>query len=351
MIDPHAVHQVAVDCEELLVQLAAAVVVEPVPVAKCGLALALPAMAAATAAARRANVKCANRPARAVHIDPVRNPDAVWPVDGLVERLGEVRGRVRRCLGEAGAVDEGVASHLRRMPLATVTSGIDTLPCSPDDRRAGRRHGLRTFAGSTDYRTVRHEYVTACLPGHEPPGTEVRLAVADQARIQRDELDAVETFARVLSAVALPAHEVLTLADLASDEARHADLGRTMLVGLGLDPARLSVSTGGVVRRAELGPLGSMAQNVAVGEVTNLAEMRRVLGWAGELGLDDYAQALAAIIRDEQSHIRSGYEILRRQLRESDDTTARREIGAHLLEGAGPAAAHAGRTDKEPAWT
>jgi hypothetical protein len=332
MIDERAVRQAAGFAADLFAQLAASVVVEPLPAAKCALAGALPPMAAATAAIRWANAKCANAPVHPTLIDPLCSPMAVWRVADVRQGQRDLCGRMEACLTSATDVDDdGVVTHLLQAldHVASARSQVQGLACGEAERRAGARYGLQTFAESTDYRSVRGEYAGACLEGHAPPSTERLLAVADQARIQRDELDAVETFARVLSATELGPTDQQILADMACDEARHVRIGQRLLVDLGLDPGRLSVSTGGVALRADLTPLGSMAQNVAVGEVTNLAEMRRAVGWAREAGLAGYADALTAIIRDERAHIRFGIDIVRRAAARGDDAT-RQEVGAWI---------------------
>lgn len=315
MIDESAVAEVAVISANVLVQLAAGVVVEPVPEAKCGLASALPVLAAAVAQCRQADERCANPPPHASHLDPVRTPEAVWEVDVLVGRLRALRDLAAGCVDDGTEFDEGVTARLATgvVHLDAALGQIVGLAWGRQHRRVGQRHGLPTFPGSAGYRSVRDEYTDACSSDRRPPASEPLLAIADQARAQRDGLDAVETFARVLATTQLLADEVTAIAEMTGDGARHTRIGHRMLVDLGLDPSLLSVSTGRTERSTGLSPLGAMAHTFAGGRTADLAELHQVVGWARQCALHDHADAFAAILRDERSHLRAGYEILRRQ--------------------------------------
>lgn len=314
MIDARRTAAAAHAGANAFVQLAACCVIEPSAPAKRALAAALPTMAEASRSLGFANFRAGNPRVRARHVDPVRDPAAVQDVAAVVASLRGLAAEVAALAEQCGWLDDGVCRHLVEAAarLAGAQELIGDVAGDPVGRRAGRRAGCDVFGSGLAYEDVRHEYGPFLAGAHVLELDETTFVeLADQARVQRDELDAIETFARVLAAVPLSADDTVLLAGVANDEARHSEIGERLLRMLGIDPGALRVSVTGVELRAGLTPLESMAQNVGIGEVTNLAEMRRIHALSAKVGLGDYADHLAAVIRDERSHIRIAFDILK----------------------------------------
>jgi hypothetical protein len=202
---------------------------------------------------------------------------------------------VRRVLSGIGGID----GRGEREPLPALLQSSRTFEIS---RRPARDERFSTF--STTRRYASHEQ--APWNGNLPP------ELVEQIRIQRDEIDAIETFANVLHAYSHDSFELVAdLSRLVSDEARHAELGHRALEDLGIDPFSVPCSTIGIVVRAQLPPLLAFAQINTFGEINNVGNLRRCARTALGLGQRPLASMFDFIHADELMHIRRGRAWLR----------------------------------------
>ena len=139
------------------------------------------------------------------------------------------------------------------------------------------------------------------------------LDIIAQLRTQRDELDAIETFARVVAAeVDLTVSEILELSRIVADESRHVVIGELALESIGLEPTEIPIGTIGALLRRGVSPVEGLLQISMIGEVGNLAEIARVANVAEEECLPKIAAWLRLVHRDETHHIRYGQKLLKR---------------------------------------
>ncbi|WP_330961988.1 hypothetical protein [Photobacterium sp. 53610] len=139
------------------------------------------------------------------------------------------------------------------------------------------------------------------------------LELLGQLRTQRDELDAVETFARVVAAQQqLNNQELLELSRIVGDEARHVLTGELALANLGHDPRAIPVGVIGSLLRRELSPIDGLLQISMIGEAGNVAEILQSASLANSLGHPRIGIQLQLIHRDEIFHLKCGHKILRR---------------------------------------
>lgn len=159
----------------------------------------------------------------------------------------------------------------------------------------------KTFSHTRNYEDVEWE-----CPSDIP------LLIA-QIRTQRDELDAVETFSRVVASQStLTLKELLTLTSIISDEARHAALGERLLEYFGFNPRNIAIGTIGSEYRKTLDPMTALADNVLLGEAVNVSAIRKCALVAIELGEAEVGHTLMSIFRDETKHLKYNTRILKR---------------------------------------
>jgi hypothetical protein len=157
-------------------------------------------------------------------------------------------------------------------------------------------------------------------------------------RINRDEIDALETFALALfDLVEVAPIEVLShLARLAWDEARHAAAGHALLAERGDDPYRYECSMIGIRVRGAMQGWDAWTQITVFGELGIIGPMRRLERRARELGDDRTAAAFGFICQDETLHLRDSRRLLALHHPAGDldraAEAARRQAGALLDE-------------------
>ena len=165
-------------------------------------------------------------------------------------------------------------------------------------RKALRDNRFITFSHTRDYREK-----------EEAPAGEderYRADLLEFVRVNRDEIDAIETFALVyfdlMGEVPLP-----MLHDLASttwDEVRHALIGQRLLEHMGLDPYAYPCSMIGIEVRSRLGGWDALAQISLFGELNIIAPMRQLAGRAHRRGEPVVANAFDFICSDEALHLK-----------------------------------------------
>lgn len=177
------------------------------------------------------------------------------------------------------------------------------LTCKVDDLQrlhcSRRQPNEKTFGHTRRYREAAPE-----LFGQD----EYRNACIELAWTNRDEVDAVETFALVLFDLLnkVPAAMIRDLGQFCADEARHAMIGEHLLFTYGVNADELPVSTIGIDLRIRMRGWTALAQISLFGEAGIIGPMRALAHDAK--GRHDFqtANAFAAIVRDELFHLKCG---------------------------------------------
>jgi len=175
------------------------------------------------------------------------------------------------------------------------------------DRQAGRRRPrearrddrFSTFAHTRMYRT--HSETSALAPTDEYEADLLELV-----RVNRDEIDAIETFCLVYFDLLddAPLDMLYDLARTAWDEARHALLGQRLLEHLGHDPFTFPCSMIGIMVRSMLGGWDALAQISLFGELNIISPMRSLATRARWRGEGVIADSFEFICSDEAQHLK-----------------------------------------------
>lgn len=157
------------------------------------------------------------------------------------------------------------------------------------------------------------------------------------ARVQRDEIDAIETFANVLFDLKDAPFEILmSVARFVEDEARHAEAGHVLLAELGYDPYSIPCSVIGINVRAPMPPVLAFAQINIFGELNIVSRLNKLSQQAYAHHDETTAKAFDFIHADELSHVRRGRELLKRFTQNGDiaplEEAARRLAAKRLSE-------------------
>jgi hypothetical protein len=182
---------------------------------------------------------------------------------------------------------------------------------APDDAEVcrptmgARDPRFRLFDHTRDYRKA---------DDWEPSGSDYRDDLIELLRINRDEIDALETFALALFDLvpAGPLEVLRHLARLAWDEARHAASGHALLVEQGQDPYRFRCSMIGIKVRGAMSGWDAWTQITLFGELGIIGPMRTLVREAGRQGDRRTADAFAFICRDETLHLKESRDLLDR---------------------------------------
>jgi hypothetical protein len=167
------------------------------------------------------------------------------------------------------------------------------LACARDDRFAVFSH-TRRYEGSD-------------LEAAAPTADSYQSRRLEMIRIQRDELDAIETFANVLHDLPSAPFELeLFLARLIWDEARHAEIGQQALAQVGYDPYAVPCGVVGINVRSPLPPEIAFAQIATFGELNQLKPLKIFAREARERGDLATARCFEFIHADELGHVRTG---------------------------------------------
>jgi hypothetical protein len=138
-------------------------------------------------------------------------------------------------------------------------------------------------------------------------------------RVQRDELDAIETFANVLHDLPSPPFELVALlARLIEDEARHAEAGQQAIECLGFDPFDVPCSTIGIKVRSSMDPIKAFAQISLFGELSIVGPMRELSEEAIEKSDQETGRFFDFVHADELMHLRKGRAWLRSLVPDGD---------------------------------
>jgi hypothetical protein len=171
------------------------------------------------------------------------------------------------------------------------------------------------------------------LPNDRRPQDDLAARVLELFRVQRDELDAIETFANVVYDMR-PSFELeLMLARLIWDEARHAEMGQQNLERLGFDPFAVPCGIIGINVRSPLPPLLAFAQISIFGELNQIGALRRIADRCYGAGDEASGRAFDFTHADELMHVRIGRLWLRRLAAEAgiDLQTLERQALQHAV--------------------
>jgi hypothetical protein len=171
-------------------------------------------------------------------------------------------------------------------------------PAAARPRKAARDPRFATFAHTRDYRRAEGVAFSG------DPYADMRLELA---WINRDEQDAIETFALVLFDLldTVPLDVVKVLGRFCADEARHTLIGHLMLEANGIPSADLPVSTIGIDLRARMEGWEALAQISLFGELGIIGPMRRLARQARSRNDAVTAMAFEFICADERFHLRN----------------------------------------------
>ncbi len=222
-------------------------------------------------------------------------------LESLLRHVGGVMGDQERC--ERPTLRQDSSPPFRR-----------AMACARDDR-------FTTFHHTRDYRKADE------LNGLEQG--EYERERLEMIRVQRDEIDAIETFANVLYDMPSASFDFqLDLARFIWDEARHAEIGQQSLALLGFEPFKVPCGVIGINVRSPLASELALAQISIFGELNMVSRLRRVSEWANQQ--DDKATSITFdfIHADELIHLRRGRQWLKTLRGDGDLVSLQQETKA-----------------------
>ena len=230
--------------------------------------------------------------------------DGGWPEQALVDWGKHIESMLHYCGGIPGELHECERPRLRQDVEPPFQRKIS---CARDER-------FTTFHHTRDYRHADQ------LNSNERG--EYERERLELIRVQRDEIDAIETFANVLYDLpSAPFDLQFDLARFIWDEARHAEMGQQSLARLGFDPYSVPCGIIGINVRAPLAPELALAQISIFGELNMVGRLRRLSQWAYQSNDHPTGIGFDFIHADELIHLRRGRAWLK-TLNASDDLTA-----------------------------
>ncbi|HET6401876.1 MAG TPA: DUF455 family protein [Candidatus Kapabacteria bacterium] len=177
-------------------------------------------------------------------------------------------------------------------------------------RSAGKPPFERSFIATRDPRfgTFEHteNYQVADSGSIEYP-TEFEQLRLNLVRTQRDEIDAIETFANVLYEIRnVPFGFDYDMARIIWDETRHTELGHKAMEALGYNPYDLLNRLLGIKVRTKLPALYSLAEINLFGEANIVQECLRYSREAFEKGDEVTGRMFDFVNADERTHLAKG---------------------------------------------
>jgi hypothetical protein len=247
-------------------------------------------------------------------------------LEPLLLRLGSLRaatdpvldGPTHRILGQGGCAltdpcawfADATKAVRARLGGPAVDAAVQkaSVPADPPPvvsrpHTAARDARLSTFGETGDYRSA---------PDWRDTGSPYEDTLIELARVNRDEIDAIETFALALFDL-VPTASLATLRHLARltwDESRHAAAGHALLAERGFDPYQLSCSTIGIRLRAAMDGWDAWAQITLYGELGIVGPMRELAKAAAGNGDERTAAVFTFICADEVMHLRESRRLL-----------------------------------------
>jgi len=141
--------------------------------------------------------------------------------------------------------------------------------------------------------------------------TEYERDRLELVRVQRDEIDAIETFANVIYDLAsISIEQLRVLARFVADEARHAEAGQLALQHLGFDPFAVPCSVIGINVRSPMPPELAFTQINTFGELSIVSRLREQSKAAVDAGDEVFERFFDFIHADELTHVRQGRRLM-----------------------------------------
>ncbi|WP_330334620.1 hypothetical protein OHS33_35890 [Streptomyces sp. NBC_00536] len=167
------------------------------------------------------------------------------------------------------------------------------------DERFATFENTRDYRGAADWRDLGSPYDNDLL---------------ELVRVNRDEIDALETFALALFDLVAEAdlESLRHLARLTWDEARHAAIGQELLHERFGDPFAYECSMIGIRVRGQMTGWHAWTQITVFGELGIIGPMRALERTARRRGDDRIAHAFGFIASDETMHLRDSRRLLDR---------------------------------------
>ncbi|MEU9096818.1 hypothetical protein [Streptomyces sp. NPDC048361] len=228
--------------------------------------------------------------------------------------------------GQEQFADAGTApaeAGLHASPPAVRTARRPTM--GRRDERFATFENTRDYRGAADWHDAGSPYDNDLL---------------ELVRVNRDEIDALETFALALFDLVAEAdlESLRHLARLTWDEARHAAIGQELLRERFGDPYAHECSMIGIRVRGQMNGWTAWTQITVFGELGIIGPMRALAREAHRRGDDRIAHAFGFITSDETMHLRDSRRLLERNhpsggLARAAD--AAREEAGRILEGLG----------------
>ncbi|GAA0674437.1 hypothetical protein GCM10010193_29200 [Kitasatospora atroaurantiaca] len=217
---------------------------------------------------------------------------------------------------------DGPSERVRRRGLADLRDAFAwfTTACGPAEPKAypepAEAEVRRPVMGARDerFRLFDHTRDYRKADDWETSGSAYQDDLVELLRINRDEIDALETFALALFDLVeeAPVEVLRHLARLAWDEARHAASGHALLAERGEDPYRFECSMIGIKVRGAMPGWDAWTQITLFGELGIIGPMRSLEREARRRGDERTAAAFAFICRDETLHLKESRSLLDR---------------------------------------
>jgi hypothetical protein len=238
-------------------------------------------------------------------------------------RLTDAAARLNPAGEQAELADDGVEPAARGSSPPARKAQRPTM--GERDARFATFENTRDYRSAADWREVGSPYDNDLL---------------ELVRVNRDEIDALETFALVLFDLVAEAdlESLRHLARLTWDEARHAAIGQELLRERFGDPFAHECSMIGIRIRGQMSGWNAWTQITVFGELGIIGPMRALQRAARKRGDDRIAHAFGFITSDETMHLRDSRRLLDRNhpsggLARAAD--AAREEAGRILHGLG----------------
>jgi len=185
----------------------------------------------------------------------------------------------------------------------------------PQLRSQGNDKFKRSFIATRDprFNTFEHTYeYKVADEGKIEYKSEFDETALNLIRSQRDELDAIETFANVLYEIRdVPFGFDYDIARIIYDETRHTELGHKAMIELGYDPFDLANRLLGIKVRTKMPPEYSLAEINLFGEANIVQEVLRHSREAYSKGDELNGKLFDYVNADERTHLAKGIKWLK----------------------------------------
>ncbi|MFS0752933.1 hypothetical protein [Oceanobacillus sp. 1P07AA] len=241
-------------------------------------------------------------------IDPVLSGKTELSIEDTSWELKSIADEMNNVLMNINQLADWPSVRLLRKEI--IPSLIVTVDLLDELVKIPLKTNCLTYMGDRDDRYTTFNHTRNYEEGKY--GNKERGNLIQQLRTQRDELDAIETFARLIAVEPkLNSSDLLELARIVADEGRHSLIGEICLDFLEIDPISVPVGTIGAELRSQLTPWEALAQICLIGEAGNLKEIENGSRNAYDFKQHNISVLLKSIYTDESYHISKGVELLK----------------------------------------